>query len=113
MKANGKHISIHIVASSIVMMVALLWLTVSTPFVYAASQSYTHIQAADADDDGNPLNNTTEERSETGGSSVNEILHDHSFTHDLFSIRVRFTRTDPTELYIAYNPELLSPPPEC
>lgn len=113
MNACGKHLSFRMMASSLVMILALLWLTVSTPFVYAASQPYTHIQATDADDDGNPLNNTTEERSQTAGGSVHEILHDHSFTHELFSMRIRFMRTDPTKLYFAYNPELLSPPPEC
>ncbi|HVF98105.1 MAG TPA: hypothetical protein VM871_12320, partial [Flavisolibacter sp.] len=65
--------------SGLVMVIALLWLTVSTPFVYEQQQQLkketSQKLVANADnqsgaengsDDTNPLGNTNEEKSETG-----------------------------------------------
>lgn len=103
------------VVSSVIMMLALAWLTVSIPFVYANQQ---HMAAAMSgipgalDEESNPFSNTTEEKTESGGNTLSEYLHDmHSHVQLMVSPK-KYSKCHPSDLYYAFHPELISPPPE-
>lgn len=104
--------------SSIVMMLALVWLTVSTPFVYSAQQQVNSVSAVhtddatDIDDDTNPFANTTEEKTESGGNTLSEYLHDMHQHLPYVAVAQKFSKCHPSDLYYAFHPELISPPPE-
>lgn len=104
--------------SSVLMIIALLWLTISIPFVYAAQssgQDLLTLQCEDHAEDGssNPLTNTNEEKTESGVNSLSEYLHEaHSLEHG-FIILTKFEKCHADDLYFAFHPELISPPPDA
>jgi hypothetical protein len=99
--------------SSLFMIMALLWLTVSTPFVYSAQQNLKEIQKQSGQtDNNNPFSNTTEEKNESSVNTLSEYLHDHSSLEKGFTILVRFYKRYPSNIYCEHHPELISPPPE-
>lgn len=112
-------------ASSIFMMLVLLWLTVSTPFVNSfqqqvaaqekAEEQKTRGACTDKDDPAacNPFANTTEEKTESSSITFSEeYLHDHfELIHTLDDL-LKHDNCDHSALYIAFHGELLSPPPE-
>ncbi|MBK6827372.1 MAG: hypothetical protein IPG86_11070 [Chitinophagaceae bacterium] len=71
--------------SAVGMILSLLWLTVSTPVVYAAQQKlekYKQLEKAGAfpeteEDTTNPFGNNTEEKAPSGTNLSEEYLHDH------------------------------------
>ena len=100
--------------SSVFMILALLWLTVSMPYVYAAQKAGKAIaqQVGSAEEDNNPFSNTTEEKNENGVNTLSEYLHDmHQLDHAGVLI-TQFYKCHPSDLYFAFHPELISPPPE-
>lgn len=104
--------------SSVLMIIALLWLTISIPFVYAAQSSHHDLLTLQCEDQpeeecSNPLTNTTEEKTESGANSLSEYLHEaHSLEHG-FIILAKFEKCHADDLYFAYHPELISPPPDA
>jgi hypothetical protein len=107
--------------SSIFMMLALAWLTVSLPIVYGAQQADTYKTAENQssqdkqEDDGtNPFANTTEEKTPNSVNTPSEeYLHD---AHDgIYYIAVPSTEYKPENVstYIAFHGELISPPPDA
>lgn len=100
-------------------MIALLWLTVSIPFVYSFQQEVKKEAAKQiipseerTDDNSNPLSNTNEEKTEGGVNTLSEYLHElHLLEHHFITI-VSFYKLHPSDLYLAYHPELVIPPPE-
>ena len=100
------------------MIVALLWLTISTPFVYAAQSShhalYT-LQCEDQPDEecSNPLTSTTEEKTESGVNNLSEYLHEAHLLEHGFIIITKYEKCHADDLYFAYHPELISPPPDA
>jgi uncharacterized protein YpmS len=107
-------VSLKSVISSLFMIMALLWLTVSTPFVFASQQAQQkEIQKqTGSSEDRNPFSTTTEEKNESSASTLSEYLHDlNSMTHH-FIVLTRIYKCHTSDLYYAYHPELLSPPPE-
>ncbi|RPD43801.1 MULTISPECIES: hypothetical protein [Chitinophagaceae] len=97
---------------SLLMMVLLMWLTVSTPFVYEAQQDVLVSQGITDEEVPNPLTNTNEERVEAGGSNLSEYLHEpHQYQVPSNTIELTY-KCHPDDLYSAFHPELLSPPPE-
>jgi hypothetical protein len=101
------------------MILALLWLTVSTPFVYAQQQAkketaQKQVQQSQADEEesGNPLSNSNEEKSESGVNTLSEYLHDALSLEHHFVILTNFYKCRPSSIYFEYHPELISPPPE-
>lgn len=116
MKGNSTY-NIRQFCSSIVMMLALVWLTVSTPFVYAAQQQISSIGivddiCADIDEETNPFANTTEEKTESGGNTLSEYLHDMHQRLQYVAAVEKYSKCHPSDLYYAFHPELISPPPE-
>jgi hypothetical protein len=102
------------------MIMTLLWLTVSTPFVFHAEQQLKKIQKeiaanspVDNAEENNPFSTTTEEKSSGGINLSEEYLH-HTQTaeHPWFSIITRYRHFN-TSLYIAFHGELFSPPPNA
>jgi len=103
-------------------MVMLLWLTVSLPFVFYASQQSEQLKvgsantaSAEEEEAGNPVGNTTEEKApSSAGINLSEEYLDHN--NDLFHSAEIFlghhTRHAFAE-YVAYHGEMLSPPPNC
>jgi hypothetical protein len=116
-KRQNKYSSRHI-ASSIFMILALAWLTISAPFVYAsykdAGVAMQNQQCEQpADEDCNPFSGTTEEKSHNGGlNTLSEYLHDAYHADHHYSIIDRFHKGHNYDLYFAFHPELISPPPE-
>jgi hypothetical protein len=107
-------------ASSVFMIMALLWLTVSAPFVFA-SQQHLSSQAkqvpadsfADNEEEAsNAFSNTTEEKNPNSSSSFSEeYLHDHHIADYFFSEISQYHKGENAGTYIAFHGELLVPPP--
>lgn len=101
------------------MILALLWLTVSAPFVFSAqqqlskSESNEHSSAVPIteEDSTNPFGNNTEEKAPSGTSFSEEYLHDcHAHHHFITEILQHFSKAD-ADTYVAFHGELLVPPP--
>lgn len=104
-------------ASAVVMLLALVWLTVSLPYVNEAQQKFNALCKATGQtqsvDDSNPLSNTTEEKNESGASLLSEYLHELPVIAHHFVTVPKFYKCHPSDLYLAYHPELVIPPPEA
>ncbi len=97
---------------SLLMLCLLLWLTVSTPFVYAAQQDVAVAQGIPGADDDNPLSGTNEEKAETGSNTLSEYLHELLHYQPRFVLRTLSYKCLPDDLYLAFHPELVVPPPD-
>ena len=115
MKATHKNRSYKPVASALLMLVALLWLTVSTPFVYACQQQVAAAAkkegAAKAAQTNNPLSGTNEEKPESGTSNLSEYLHEIVLPGHVSQPQAKYEKCHSSNLYLAFHPELLCPPP--
>jgi hypothetical protein len=104
-------------AGSLLLIVALLWLTICTPFVYryqqqAKAEKAALVDCGAGDEDGTPLNNTNEEKAESGFSLSQEYLHDHfHYTHPESSSSIQFAHYA-QDAFIAWHPEFITPPPD-
>jgi hypothetical protein len=104
--------------SSIFMALALLWLTVSFPFVYASQQHVLKVnlkhnqQEEKQSDSGSPLSNTTEEKPSSNSSFIEEFLHgqEQPGFGDNYERKLLFPHYEES-LYLAFHGELISPPP--
>ncbi len=119
-KSRSYYTVFHQVASAF-LITALLWLTVSAPFVFRAQLAQKEQQKAaagmsapsDRSDDGNPLNNTTEEKAPSTLSVNEEFIHHTDYnSHPWFSIVRHHSQFD-SPVYRAYHGEPLCPPPNC
>lgn len=106
------------ILSSIVMLLALAWLTVSAPFVNAAQQQQEKLTQQyqfpeGAEEDYNPFASTNEEKTESGSNTLSEeyLHHAHHIDHHSVTL-VKYYKCHPDNEYIAYHPEFFSPPPE-
>ena len=98
------------------MVLALAWLTISTPFVYAdrerSQELAKQINAAEGDEEC-AIPSTNEEKSESGINTLSEYLHDlHTQDHPFDSIE-NYYKCHPANLYFSHHPECFSPPPEA
>ena len=109
--------------SAICMILALLWLTVSIPFVNAAQQNLakteqkaqnTNAVADREEESANPFGNNTEEKAPNGSTNLSEeYLHDYH-THDAFFLVImNCHNSENADTYIAFHGELLVPPPNA
>jgi hypothetical protein len=121
MKRNQHPYTILQMASAVLMMLALLWLTVSMPFVFA---NYQELQKQDKiannisplagseEEAATPFGNTTEEKAPGGNNSFSEeYLHDNHKAEYFFSITSQYHKGENAGTYIAFHGELLVPPP--
>ncbi len=116
MKGNSKKYNFFKSSSSVFMMVALLWLTISVPFVYASQQKIAeHSRSlntgANEEESSKPFSNTTEEKTPSTSSLSEEYLHDHPVTDCFFSVILQSYKCEEHGTYNAFHGELLVPPP--
>ncbi len=120
MKKSRKIFSVVQLASAVVMILALMWLTVSTPYVIAAQQEVAKknkiektsapLNAGEEETTKTPGNNTEEKT--PGSTSVSEeYIHDNHKADYIFSLSLQYQKCDNADTYIAYHGELLVPPP--
>lgn len=121
MKLKQKTYTIFQLSSAVFMIVALLWLTVSLPFVYDNQQKQSQIDkientsssAENNEDSSNPFGNATEEKNPNSSNSLSEEFLHHHYSHDhFFSIASQFYKCVNVDTYIAYHGELDVPPPD-
>ena len=107
-------------ASAILMIAALFWLTVSIPFVLESKQNIAEQQNEislnfpinQAEEEANPIGNTTEEKAPNSGNSFSEeYLHDNHRSEYFSSIASQFHKCENASIYVAYHGELHVPPP--
>lgn len=120
---NNLTYNIYQKASAAFMILTLLWLTISTPFVIAGQQELAKMEkmtdsqscAPEASQEtDNPLGSTNEEK--TPGASISfseEYLHEHHDNHYFISIVSPYNKCDNADTYHAYHGELLVPPPNA
>ena len=123
MQKTRKTYSVYQKGSAVFMILTLLWLTVSTPFVIACQQKLAKLEkTSDAknsmpgsgEETDNPLGNTNEEKTPGASSSFSEeYLHEHHSTHYFISMISLYNKCDNADTYHAYHGELLVPPPNA
>ena len=105
------------VVASILMLAMLIWLTVCLPIVnkslHAAKAQTEQGCAGCKTDNSNPLSNTNEERSENGTSLMQEYLHETAHLDRHFITLSSAFNGHPSDVYIAFHPDLVIPPPEA
>lgn len=97
------------------MIVTLLWLTISTPFVFKAQQEQKKElkSQTNQDEDINPFANTTEEKNESSVNTLSEYLHEPPALESNFIVLTRLYKLYSSKIYFEHHPELISPPPEA
>jgi len=105
--------------SSVMMILALVWLTISLPYVYAAQQklvkentSLAKENSAKDANNGNPFANTTEEKAPGNTTISEEYLHHYEEPVYLSPDKLDHSHHLSYDTYVAFHGELLSPPPE-
>lgn len=103
------------------MILALLWLTVSTPFVLASQQQLakegkvtnTPSPLGACEEEGNPFGANTEEKTPGAASFSEEFLHDHNTAHHFPATDPAYHKCENADTYTAFHGELLVPPPNA
>jgi hypothetical protein len=99
------------------MILALAWLTVSTPFVFAEQQRQAAMaletSPGETEECFDPFASTTEEKTEGGANTLSEFLHDHHIHLSGSDLPLKHEKCHTANVYVAYHGELLSPPPEA
>jgi len=123
MKTNRKLYSTWQKVSALLMMLALVWLTVSLPFTYASQQDLASKDGIEKnqttyptteEESSNPFSGTEEKAPNSGSSQVSEeYLHDHHKSEYFFSIISTFHKLENAGTYVAFHGELLVPPPNA
>lgn len=105
------------------MMLTLLWLTISTPFVVSFQQEMakqgisfekTSPLSTSEDEIPNPLSNSNEEKPASNSSLsslAEEYLHDNHKTEYRFAAGYNYHSNENADTYTAFHGELLVPPP--
>lgn len=109
-------------AAALGMILALLWLTISAPFVQAAQKELAAFQKScdssvppggGEDENTSPFGNATEEKAPSSSTFSEEYLHDHHSDEHSFSIALQYNKHGDAGTYIAFHGELLVPPPNA
>lgn len=116
MKRKKKTYNFIQLLSAVGMILALLWLTVSTPFVYASQQQAKQEQGCssplcNSDEESNPFGNSNEEKTPNSTSFSEEYLHDSDHSTEFFEGALPNHLSQNAGTYIAFHGELLVPPP--
>jgi len=123
MEKNKKPYSFFQHVSAMFMIAALLWLTISAPFVYASQQqqakqdnSSTTQSPLDCNDEesSNPFGNSTEEKAPSTTSLSEEYLHQYHHPDEYFSSTAsQYHNCASADTYVAYHGEVQVPPPNA
>jgi len=100
-------------ASAFIMVLTLLWLTVSLPFVYDSQQQVksANLLGTNEEEGGNACGNTTEEKKPSANSVSEEYLHNHDVDDHFISPIVQFHKCENADVYTAFHGEVHVPPP--
>lgn len=121
MKTSGKINNLFQRLSAAVMILALLWLTISAPFVFAAQQRVSgdhqaeksaNPLAGNEEETANPFG-SAEKKASAGNSFSEEYLHDHSSDLHFILAGIRYQQCENADTYTAFHGELLVPPPNA
>lgn len=100
------------------MIAALLWLTISTPFVFNAQRQLITEERQSAgngsqqdDESANPLASTTEEKTPNNNNSLSEFLNEGETIKQPVRNLIRQYNPISISLYVSFQGELLVPPP--
>jgi hypothetical protein len=107
-------------ATSIFLMLTLLWLTVSTPFIITMQQEQDRQEKSasfelpvnDGEDSNDSSGNNVEEKAPNTSLSE-EFLHDHHADHYWFLVATPSHQSQNAGIYIAFHGELHAPPPNA
>jgi hypothetical protein len=109
------------ISGLVLMIFALLWLTISTPFAYASYQEHikhdkltksASSSTGDEDESTNPFGNNTEEKMPNENISLSEeYIHSNNKIEYFSLIIPKFYNCEKTSIYIAFHGEILVPPP--
>ncbi len=106
--------------SAALMIIALLWLTISAPFVFKNQQEIAKqnceapidMPLPGAEEEANPFSNSTEEKApKTLNSFSEEYLHDSHRSEYLFSVASQYQKGENAGIYTAFHGEVQVPPP--
>ncbi len=120
MKKGCKIFTASQLVSAVIMILALAWLTVSTPFVYAnlqelAKQHSSEKAASPLDgceeESSNPFGNNTEEKAPTSTSLSEEYIHSNHRSYFFSDLSTQYHKCENADTYIAFHGEILIPPP--
>ncbi len=121
MKRSSKIYSPFQAASAVLMMLALIWLTISLPYIYESQQKLAK-EAPSSISDASPAGSNEEEAASPVGaeeknpgsntSISEEYLHDSHTGEYFFSAASQFYKCMNSDVYIAYHGELDVPPPD-
>lgn len=107
-------------ASAIIMVALLAWLTISSPFVYASQQEQashgkiTHsctTNGGNEEESSNPFGSNTEEKAPGSSSLSEEFLHSYHAISHFYTEISQYHKSENADAYIAFHGELLVPPP--
>jgi len=119
MKGTKKIYSFSHLASAVFMIAALLWLTISAPFVFASQQQIAkqnkmvNSQSPVSANEEEGSNNTAEHKAPSANSFSEEYLHDAHADEHFFSMDLQYHKCEDADTYIAFHGELLVPPPNA
>src|SRR5688572_28087671 len=120
MEKNKTTYRVSQILSAVFLAMALLWLTVSLPFVYESQRELAkHSSAATAscsnEEEANHFGtNTTEEKAPSGVTSVSEeYLHDHHTAEYFTSIASQNHKCENSGVYNAFHGEVHVAPPNA
>ena len=106
--------------SAIFMFMALLWLSVSAPFIYGNQKDAHNSKccstqspfAGAGDENNNPGGNNTEEKTPKSVNNFSEeYLHDDHGSDRLSVVNLQYFKNQDAGIYFAYHGEPLVPPP--
>ena len=122
MKRNRKIYSVFQLCSAAFMILALMWLTVSAPFVIASQQEVTKHKmekaasspmAGNEEETNNPFGSNTEEKAPNANTFSEEYLHHFHITSHFYTEISQYHKHENSDTYIAFHGELLVPPPNA
>jgi hypothetical protein len=123
MERNKRPYQISQMLTAVFLILALLWLTVSLPFVYKSQQElakHTKVVADQSSHSGseeeaaNPFGNNTEEKAPSSNTSVSEeYLHDSHTAEDFMSVASQNHKCENSGIYNAFHGEVHVPPPNA
>ncbi|MEP7238703.1 MAG: hypothetical protein ABI685_12580 [Ferruginibacter sp.] len=123
MKRNRKIYSVFQLCSAVFMILALMWLTVSTPFILASQQEQAKQHKiekttsfplnANEEETNNPFGNGTEEKAPNSSTFSEEYLHSFHIGSHFYTEISQCHKHENSNTYIAFHGELLVPPPNA
>jgi hypothetical protein len=119
MKGHQKTYSFFTQLSAVFLIGALLWLTVSLPFVYETQKKFaaentsanSNCAHSGCDEEAGPFGNTTEEKAPGNTTVSEEYLHDNHISEYIMGINSRNHKCENSSIYTAFHGEVQVPPP--